>query len=165
MIGSVGRLCIGDGVRWYFKCPQLGISTYLKYPQTLIDTLLSAVSPLTYKRRGDGINNAVLSILRSIVVKIQHLIFLPLVFSLSPAIKFRPVCIFSLPKPSLFSSEHSSTGWDCRCPVSIERERENAENKVLFSTKAPPPPKAPLIYCTFVDTTLLDLYKPLPKFL
>ena len=77
-------------------------------------------------------NNAILSILRSILVQLQHLIFFSLAFSLSPAIKFRPVCIFSLPKPSIFSSEHSSTGRDCRCPISIQRERENAENKVIF---------------------------------
>ena len=36
---------------------------------TKIDTLFSAVSPLTYKRRWDGINNAILSILRSGLVK------------------------------------------------------------------------------------------------
>ena len=30
---------------------------------------------------------------------------------------------------------HSFNQRDCRCPISIQRERENAENKVLYSLR------------------------------
>ena len=103
-----------------------------KLDAVVIGTLFSAVSPLTYKRRWDGINNAILSILRSVVVWIQHLIFLPLAFSHSPAIKFRPVCIFSPPKPFLFRACINRTRLSVPNP-NTAWERENAQNKVLYA--------------------------------
>ena len=32
---------------------------------------------------------------------------------------------------------HSFNQRDCRCPISIQRERENVENKVLFTAVSP----------------------------